>query len=322
MGDLHAPVLGSVVLASATSWLVLRMLLGNNPLFEVPQYQLVHPMEFAIYALLGVAGGLVSVAFTKLLLPIREQFLRLPAWTRWFQPVAGGLVTGLIGLGPAAGFGGGLWLCRRRPEWANGRRINGVASGLETLGGDHELCFGQCRRNFWTQPVYWGNAWRHDRQHRAPLDARLHGDARSVCSGRYGHLFAGIVRAPMTSVVMIFETTHDYAVIVPLMISNMVSFFISSRFQPQPIYEALAIQDGIHLPRGETFRRQDQRRSGQMMRAPTPVMGSQMTVREAFDRAHNAEFDGWPVTDERGVVGASAWTGSSKPWPMAKRRDN
>src|SRR5271167_503666 len=66
VGDLHAPVIGAVVLASATSWVVLRLLLGNNPLFKVPQYQLVHPLELAIYAVLGVAGGLVSVAFTKL----------------------------------------------------------------------------------------------------------------------------------------------------------------------------------------------------------------------------------------------------------------
>src|SRR5438046_824564 len=71
VGDLHAPVLGSVVLASATSWMVLRRLLGNNPLFKVPQYQLVHPAEFAIYAVLGVTGGLVSVAFTKFLLAMR-----------------------------------------------------------------------------------------------------------------------------------------------------------------------------------------------------------------------------------------------------------
>src|SRR3977135_359030 len=96
MGDLNAPVLGLVVLAAATSWLVLRLMLGNNPLFSVPQYDLVHPLEFAIYAILGVAGGLVSGAFTKLLLVTRQWFLRLPAWTYWFQPVAGGLVAGLI----------------------------------------------------------------------------------------------------------------------------------------------------------------------------------------------------------------------------------
>src|SRR5580704_5908421 len=97
MGDLHAPVMGAVVLASATAWMVLRVFLGNHPLFKVPQYQLVHPAEFAIYAVLGVAGGLISVAFTQLLLGIRARFLRFPQSTVWFQPVAGGLLVGLMG---------------------------------------------------------------------------------------------------------------------------------------------------------------------------------------------------------------------------------
>ncbi len=70
-GDLHAPVLGSVVLASATAWMVLHLFLGDQPLFHVSGYQLVHPVEFAIYAALGVAGGLASVAFVKLLLWLR-----------------------------------------------------------------------------------------------------------------------------------------------------------------------------------------------------------------------------------------------------------
>src|SRR6202140_54985 len=97
VGDLHAPVLGSVVLASATSWAVLRLLLGNDPLFKVPQYQLVSPVEFGVYAVLGILGGLVSVAFTKLLLAIRARFLRFPRKTVWFQPVAGGLLVGIMG---------------------------------------------------------------------------------------------------------------------------------------------------------------------------------------------------------------------------------
>jgi CIC family chloride channel protein len=97
VGDLHAPVLGSVVLASATSWAMLRLLLGNDPLFKVPQYQLVSPWEFGVYAVLGVLGGLVSVAFTKLLVGTRERFLRLPRKTVWFQPLAGGLLVGVMG---------------------------------------------------------------------------------------------------------------------------------------------------------------------------------------------------------------------------------
>src|SRR5438477_1098847 len=97
VGDLHAPVLGSVVLASATSWAMLRLLLGNDPLFQVPQYQLVSPLEFVVYAILGVLGGFVSVAFTQLLLRLRAMFLRFPRNTLWFQPLFGGLLVGIIG---------------------------------------------------------------------------------------------------------------------------------------------------------------------------------------------------------------------------------
>ncbi len=66
-----------------------------------------------------------------------------------------------------------------------------------------------------------------------------------------GTAFAGIVRTPLTSVIMIFEMTRDYSIIVPLMISNLIAFFISYRLQHEPIYEALAGQDGVHLPTAE-----------------------------------------------------------------------
>ena len=63
-----------------------------------------------------------------------------------------------------------------------------------------------------------------------------------------GTLFAGIIRAPMTSVFMIFEVTQDYQILVPLMVANLLSFVISRRYQPVPVYDALLRQDQIHLP--------------------------------------------------------------------------
>ena len=94
LGDLHAPVLGSVVLSSATSWMVLHLILGDEPLFHVPAYHLVNPAELLIYAVLGIIGGLGSVFFVKLFLRIRSWFMKLPASTIWIQPVAGGLFVG------------------------------------------------------------------------------------------------------------------------------------------------------------------------------------------------------------------------------------
>ena len=98
VGDLHAPVLGSVVLASATSWMVLRLLLGNNPLFKVPQYQLVNPLEFAIYAVLGVAGGLVSVASPNCCSACGRASCVSPKRRSGSNRSLAGLLVGLMGL--------------------------------------------------------------------------------------------------------------------------------------------------------------------------------------------------------------------------------
>src|SRR5450631_166330 len=255
VGDLHAPVMGAVVLASATAWMVLRVSLGNHPLFKVPQYQLVHPAEFAVYAVLGVAGGLVSVAFTKLLLGMRERFLRFSQTTLWFQPLAGGLLVGLLGwfvpqvLGVGYGYVG---------DALNGNmalKLMALLVVLKLLTVTTSYASGNAGGIF--GPALF-------------IGAMLGGSIGTVAHrllpgftatpGAYalvgmGAVFAGIVRAPMTSVLMIFEMTQDYAVIVPLMIANLVSLFIASRLQREPIYEALAVQDGIHLPKSETRRR-------------------------------------------------------------------
>src|SRR5229473_916196 len=95
MGDLHAPILGSVVLSAATAWMVLHLVLGDEPLFHVAGYHVVHPAEFVVYAVLGIVGGLGSVSFVKLLLGLRRRFLAMQKWTVAFQPAAGGVTVGL-----------------------------------------------------------------------------------------------------------------------------------------------------------------------------------------------------------------------------------
>src|SRR6266481_171848 len=303
MGDLNAPVMGAVVLASATSWMVLRLLLGNNPLFKVPQYQLVSPWEFAAYAVLGVAGGVVSVAFTRLLLGMRARFLRFPQNTVWFQPLAGGLLVGIMGWFVPQVMGVGYEYVG---DALNGRMVFHLMILLLVLklfavttsyaSGNAGGIFG---------PALF-------------LGAMLGGAVGSVAHnlfpnyaatpGAYalvgmGTAFAGIVRAPMTSVVMIFEITRDYAVIVPLMISNLVSFFISARFQKQPIYEVLAQQDGIHLPSVETLQQLEQRQVAQAMREATEILNAEMTVQEALEKLNAGESLALLVCDERGVIG-------------------
>jgi CIC family chloride channel protein len=132
--------------------------------------------------------------------------------------------------------------------------------------------------------------------------------AATATAGAYalvgmGAVFAGIVRAPMTSVLMIFEMTQDYAVIVPLMISNLVSLFIASRLQRTPIYDALAIQDGIHLPSAESRTRHGQRQVASVMRPAPDTLPASLPVAEAIELLHTRKSLTALVTDERGIVG-------------------
>jgi CIC family chloride channel protein len=118
-----------------------------------------------------------------------------------------------------------------------------------------------------------------------------------------GAVFAGVVRAPMTSVLMIFEMTQDYAVIVPLMIANLISLFIASRIQHEPIYEALAVQDGIHLPTAETRQRYGQRQVVTVLQVANQLLPGETVVHEALEKARSNPMQTWLVTDARGVIG-------------------
>lgn len=303
MGDLNAPILGSVVLASATSWAILRALLGNNPLFHVPQYELVHPMEFAIYAVLGVAGGFLSAAFTSLLLKIRKHFLLLPRKTSWWHPVTGGILVGLMGLLLPQVLGVGYSYVGDALNGSMPLKLMALLVVLKLIAVAASYGSGNAGGIFGPSLF---------------LGAMLGGTIGSVAhhflpettasSGAYalvgmGALFAGVVRAPITSVLMIFEMTHDYAVIVPLMIANLASLFIASRLQKQPIYEALAHQDGIHLPGSKSREELGQRRVFQVMRGATEMIPVQMTIQDALEQVRSSQFRAWPAMDEANVMG-------------------
>jgi CIC family chloride channel protein len=284
MGDLNAPMMGGVVLASATAWLVLRLLLGDHPLFKVPQYHLVSPAEFAVYAVLGVAGGLVSAIFAKLLLEMRARFLRLPQNTVWFQPLAGGLLVGGMGwfvpqvLGVGYGFVG---------DALNGNmavRLMLVLLVLKLIAVTTSYASGNAGGIFGPSlflGAMLGGAVGTVAHHFFPATTALPGAYALVGMGA---VFAGVVRAPMTSVLIIFEMTQDYAVIVPLMIANLVSLFVASLLQHEPIYEALAVQDGIHLPSAKTRQRLGQRQVESIMQAASQLLPAETTVREALER--------------------------------------
>ena len=301
VGDLNAPMMGGVVLASATAWMVLRLSLGDHPLFKVPQYKLVSPAEFAIYAVLGIAGGVVSAIFARMLLGIRAQFRRLPRNTVWCQPVAGGLLVGIIGwfipqvLGVGYGFVGDALNSNMA------LRLMVLLLILKVITVTVSYATGNAGGIF--GPALFigamlGGAIGTGAHHLFPLSTATPGAYALVGMGA---VFAGVVRAPMTSVLMIFEMTQDYAVIVPLMIANLISLFVAGQLQHEPIYEALASQDGIHLPNAHTRSRFGQRTAATIMKPSTQSLSADLAIRDALAQQNGVNT--WLITDSGGVIG-------------------
>lgn len=302
MGDLHAPLLGSVVLASATSWMVLHLILGDNPLFHVGAYHLVSPAELGIYAVLGVVGGLASVFFVKLLLNLRVRFAQMPDSTRWLQPVAGGLTVGVFGFFVPQVLGVGYDQIERVLNGDLLLKVVVILAVLKIIATAVAYASGNAGGIF-------GPSLFIGAMVGAAVGAVAHAlfPGSTAGPGAYalvgmGAAFAGIVRTPLTSVIMIFEMTRDYTIIVPLMISNLIAFFISQRFQAEPIYEALAHQDGLHLPTGAHRADAGLRVTAAIREAPEPL-NSEMTAAEAAFRVSGSELESWPVVDDKGLLG-------------------
>jgi CIC family chloride channel protein len=307
LGDMHAPVLGSIVLSSATSWMVLHLILGDQPLFHAPAYKLVNPLEFGIYALLGVAGGLGSVAFVKLLLQLRLWFRKLPKSTVWLQPAAGGLLVGALGWFVPDVLGVGYDYVDRVLGGDAPVKTMMLLAVLKIIATP--VCYSSGNAGGIFGPSLFIGAM---------IGGAVGGGAHSLLPaitanpGAYalvgmGTAFAGIVRTPLTSVIMIFEMTRDYSIIVPLMISNLISFFISRTLQPEPIYEALALQDGVFLPSAEESRGEFAGvRVSEVADREAVLLPAAASMEEATAFLKERACTSWPVGDDRVVRGVVA----------------
>jgi CIC family chloride channel protein len=284
IGDMNAALIGSTVVASVASVVVERSILGNEPLFRVPEYHMQHPAELLAYAALGIVGGMVSVVFCRGLLALRRAFQALPRRTRALQPAIGALFIGaLLTVAPQV-MGVGYDYVDQALNGGIVLETMILLCGLKLVATIVSYASGNAGGIF-APSLYIGA------MAGGALGTIVHSIAPFPTAepGAYalvgmGTLFAGIIRAPMTSVFMIFEITQDYQILVPLMVANLLSFVISRRLQPVPVYHALLHQDQIHLPSSATRSAVAPWRAADVMGELSAVLADQR-VQDVWERS-------------------------------------
>jgi CIC family chloride channel protein len=257
IGDLDQTMLSGVIVAAALSAVIEHSILGSNPVFHVNRtYTLTNSSSLVWYAVLGLLAAIVSVTFTDSLLWLRAQFKRLRAVPKWVHPAIGGLATGCLAVVALALF-----------------HLNGIAGdpyktltlaltgsmGTLPVMAMIALCVIKLAATVCSYssggaggifaPALFMGAMLGGAVGYIDV-AVFHHSADSIGAFAVvgmGAVFAGVVRAPMTSILIVFEMTGGYGLVLPLMIANMSAFALARHWRHIPIYEALLAQDGIFL---------------------------------------------------------------------------
>jgi CIC family chloride channel protein len=308
IGRWTAGILGAVVLSAISSAVIERWFLGDEPLFRVPAYHLEHAGELGAYASLGVIGGFASLAFVKYIAYLRPRLRQLPSWTQYFQPAAAGLLIGLIGIKFPQVMGAGYSYMDQAMHEQYTWQILAILGALKIVSTGLSFSSGTPGGLF--APVLFmgamigGAVGMAERQ----IVPQLAIPVGAYALVGMGTLFAGILRAPMTSVFMILEVSGNYSIIVPVILSNAIAYFISRTFQPTPIFDLLSRQDGLDLPSLEEEREVPLLRVEDAMRPPLgQTLTGKMPLHEAQQRVQGSAQDYFVVG-----MGGDEWSGISR----------
>jgi chloride channel protein, CIC family len=249
LGDFGVPQFSPIVIASVVATVVSRHFLGDLPAFEIPQYSLEHPAELFAYAILGLLAAFVAIGFTKSLHLSEDLFekLKMPVP---LKAAMGGALVGVIA----------LW----------GPEVMGVgyeAMNLALTGGPSiGLLLGLLAAKILAVSLTIGSGGSGGVF--APslfLGATLGGAVGSVVNilfpgsapaGAYalvgmGAVVSAATHAPITAIMILFELTTDYQIILPLMISCIVGTLVMSRLHEDSIYTVKLRRRGVNIKAGQ-----------------------------------------------------------------------
>jgi CIC family chloride channel protein len=291
-----------LVIASVTGTIISRIFLGREPAFRLPSYSFVSPYELLFYLLLGLLAGIIAVVFIKIMYSTEDFFGKIPL-KPYYKPMIGGLFVGLIGLFFPQLLGVGY-------ETVDAVLNESVVIG--SIGLLFILCIGKIISNSLTL----GSGGSGGVFSPSLFIGAMLGGAFGIIvhvlypgfTATYGAyalvgmaaVFAGMSRGTLTAIIIVFEMTLNYNIILPLMFSCVVSDAVSMLLSKETMYTKKLARRGINITHDiEADVISSLHVKDAMVEHPLTV-SEDITVRELANLMRATKHTGYPVLDSRG----------------------
>jgi CIC family chloride channel protein len=301
LGDFGLATFSPIVISSVVATAVSRHFLGDAPAFIVPAYKLLSAWELPIYVLLGLFCSLVAVGFTRALYLFEDFFeqLRFPEYSK---ALMGGLVLGLMGLVfphvLGVGYGGiDLALAQELTWWLMFLLVlfkilaTSITIGSGGSGGIFapSLFLGAMAGGFFGTVVH-------------GLLPGVTAPAGAYSIVGMGAVVSGTTHGPLSAILILFEMTGDYKIILPLMIACIVSSLAAGQLFPESIYTLKLARRGVNIRAGKEVNvlRSIRVRSVMNPEAETVLQG--LNLGRLAEKVSRSKYSTFPVVDEAGQL--------------------
>jgi CIC family chloride channel protein len=309
LGNFAIRHLNAVVVASVAAAVTTRSIVGEEQLLSAPAHRLGDPRELLLYAAVGLLALGFAYLFLRVLDLVAMQRGRIQGLPKWLRPVLGGLIVGAVGIlqldavGTGQDYVAGLLSLRADNDFlwstllllavlkivtnAITRSAGGSAGTLMPslfIGA----AIGAALANI-AEPL-WGFS-------------EIEPGAFAVVG--MAATFAAVGRAPLTAILIVFEITGDYGLVLPLMLATSLATVLSERLHPESVYTMPLKRRGIHLLRREDIDLLDTVEVGDVMNWPGTLVTPSMSTAEARQILDAHRHHGLPVVEDghvRGVV--------------------
>ena len=299
LGDFGLATFSPIVISSVVSTAVSRHFLGDFPAFIVPAYELISAWELPLYVILGFFCALVATAFTKLLYRSEDLFdhLKFPGY---LKALLGGLMLGILGLRfphiLGVGYGAiDMALMQEFVWWflllLVGLKIlaTSITIGSGGSGGIFapSLFMGAMAGGFFGTLVH----------HLFPTVTASSG-AYSIVG--MGAVVSGTTHGPLSAILILFEMTGDYKIILPLMIACIMSSLASGQILTDSIYTLKLARRGVNIRAGKEVNVLRSISVGEVMNPEVETIPEKVTLGRLAQKVSKSKYKSFPVVDQGG----------------------